>query len=268
MQLRRVVLIAVVAAGILAGCAKPDTQTPPTPQEAVAAASARTTAVGSARISRSIAWFDAAGNQVGPPMRIEGVIDFTHHLARLDTTTAKPPAGTSSTPVLTQVYTKNAIYWRSLGLEKVAKKHWLKLDLTTLPEDRRPSVEAMVGLGQAGVNPARSLQQLRTVVNVAEVGREQLRGVDTRHLKGSVKGPFGIQVVEVWLDSEDRTRRIRTTTPAPVPAVPGPTQAGLPPPPASFVTTTDYYDFGTKVDVQVPPDSDATDFEDFGSKSP
>ena len=106
-------------------------------------------------------------------------------------------------PVLTQVYTKNAIYWRSLGLEKVAKKHWLKLDLTTLPEDRRPSVEAMVGLGQAGVNPARSLQQLRTVVNVAEVGREQLRGVDTRHLKGSVKGPFGIQVVEVWLDSED-----------------------------------------------------------------
>src|SRR6266536_4674057 len=265
MQLRRVVLIAVVAAGILAGCAKPDTQTPPTPQEAVAAASARTTAVGSARISRSIAWFDAAGNQVGPPMRIEGVIDFTHHLARLDTTTAKPPAGTSSTPVLTQVYTNNAIYWRlPPDLEKLANKHWVKLDLTTLPENKRPSVEAMVGLGQAGVNPERSLHQLDTLVNVTEVGREQLRGVDTRHLKGSVKDGFGIQV-EVWLDDQDRTRRTRDTTPVPVPAS---TQAGLPPAPVSFVTTTDYYDFGTKVDVQVPPDSDTTDFEDFGSKSP
>ena len=32
--------------------------------------------------------------------------------------------------------------------------------------------------------------------------------------------------------------------------------------------TTDYDDFGTKVDVQVPPDSNTTDFEDFGAKSP
>jgi hypothetical protein len=104
-------------------------------------------------------------------------------------------------------------------------------------------------------------------VKVTEVGREQLRGVQTRHLKGSVKDRSGIQV-GVWLDGEDRTRRTRDTTPAPLLAVPGPTQAGLPPPPESIVTTTDYYDFGTKVDVQVPPDSDTTDFEDFASKSP
>ena len=76
---------------------------------------------------------------------------------------------------------------------------------------------------------------------------------------------FDILVVEVWLDSEDRTRRIRTTTPAPVP---GSTQAGLPPAPESFVMTTDYDDFGTKVDVRVPSDSNTTDFEDFGAKSP
>jgi len=87
--------------------------------------------------------------------------------------------------VVTQVSAKNATYWRAPGLEKVAKRHWLKLDLTTLPEDRRPSVAAMVGLGQAGVNPARSLRQLRPVVNVTEVGREQIREVRTRHFRAA-----------------------------------------------------------------------------------
>jgi hypothetical protein len=115
------------------------------------------------------------------------------------------------------------------------------------------------------VNPARSLQQLRTVVNVTEVGREQLRGAQTRHLKGEVKGAGGIPVVEVWLDGEERTRRIRTTTRVPVPAS---TQAGLPPVPVSFVTTTDYYDFGTTVDVQVRRTATPPTSEDFDSKSP
>jgi len=96
-RLRRIV-VAAVAAGLLAGCATPATQEPPpTPQQAVAAAAKRTTAVGSARISRTIQWLDAAGNQVGSLVRVEGVIDFTHHLARLDTTTAKTPTETSRT---------------------------------------------------------------------------------------------------------------------------------------------------------------------------
>jgi len=70
LTLRRIVVVSALAAGVLAGCAKPDTdKPPPTPQEAVAATSARTTAVGSARICRSIKWLDAAGNQVGSLMR-------------------------------------------------------------------------------------------------------------------------------------------------------------------------------------------------------
>lgn len=152
--------------------------------------------------------------------------------------------------------------------ELANNKHWLKLDFTAVPKNKRPSVETMVGLGQAGVNPERSLHQLDNVVHVTEVGRERIRGVDTRHLKGSLQGPFGIWVVEVWLDGEDRTRRTRYTMAVSLPNVPGPTLAGLPPPPESMVTTTDYYDFGTKVDVQVPPDSDTTDLKDFASKSP
>jgi hypothetical protein len=60
--------------------------------------------------------------------------------------------------VLTQVYTKDAIYWRLppdlAKLAKLANKHWLKLDSTTLPKNKRPSAETMVGLGQAGVNPS------------------------------------------------------------------------------------------------------------------
>ncbi len=70
MTLRRIVVVSALATGVLAGCAKPDTDKPrPTPQEAVAATSARATAVGSARISRSIKWLDAAGNQVGSLVR-------------------------------------------------------------------------------------------------------------------------------------------------------------------------------------------------------
>jgi hypothetical protein len=225
---------------------------PLTPQAAVALAAVHRNGTRSVDVSRSIVWLDAAGKPV-TTMTSEGVIDFEHDLARLD----MPGLA------ITLIYAKGVLYTRIPHLEEIAKKRWMKVDLTKSPNAPGPGF--LVGLGgPQGSDPLQDLHQLNNIVRVVEIGREQVRGVDTRRYRGSITMPAiaGEQqsetvTTEIWIDGENRIRRTRDTfTFDWGQALTASTVAGQGRVPVLMVTTTEYYDFGVKVDVQVPPDSD------------
>ena len=121
---------------------------------------------------------------------------------------------------------------------------------------------------------------------VEEVGREDLRGVDTTRYRGTFdlskafeafKGPLRDQLEQVvanggtkrvpfdaWVDDEGRIRQVDQTLTLQVPQAPGQE--------FEVETRVEFYDFGVDVDVEAPPASAVRDggplletFKDMGS---
>ena len=57
-------------------------------------------------------------------------------------------------------------------------------------------------------------------------------------------------MIDVWVDSEGRARRVVTT-------------AGTPGAEEGWVTTTEYFDFGLEVDIQAPPAAEVLESEEL-----
>jgi hypothetical protein len=119
------------------------------------------------------------------------------------------------------------------------------------------------------------LDYLREDSEPERVGEEQVRGVPTVHYRGEVDmrsrirlsletagwKPANIeryleelgetrQVIDVWVDSEGRARRVVTTD--------GTTSTD-----AGWTTTTEYFDFGLEVDIQAPPAAEVLQSEEL-----
>jgi hypothetical protein len=149
-------------------------------------------------------------------------------------------------------------------------KEWIKFDLAELGEQEGFDLQQMMQL--SGTDPSQSLDLLRAAgSDFREVGEEDVRGVATTHYEGSVdlekvaeqvpeearesyrtlmelSGQSEIPV-EVWIDEEGLTRRIRYEQ-----KLADGTTMDL---------TQEYFDFGTEVDVEPPPDSEVLDFTDL-----
>jgi hypothetical protein len=149
-------------------------------------------------------------------------------------------------------------------------KEWIKFDLAKLGEQEGFDLQQMMQL--SGTDPSQSLDLLRAAgEDFREVGEEEVRGVSTTHYAGTVdfarlaeEAPADLQEsyrrlmemtgqrevpVEVWVDEEGLTRRIRYEQKL---------ADG-----SSMDLTQEYYDFGAEVDVEPPPDSEVLDITEL-----
>ena len=155
----------------------------------------------------------------------------------------------------------------------VSADKWLKLDLVELSKTQGLDLSQ---LQQAGSNdPRQGLAFLEgaTEDGVENLGTDEIRGVETTHYRaeidlesatkksGAVTDPEAFRrfvdslgmdtiVVDAWIDDDNRVRRI--SMPLPVPYMAD----------GEAAMTMDYYDFGTDVDVRIPPADEIVDFSD------
>ncbi|MGE0305374.1 MAG: hypothetical protein AB7N61_25910 [Acidimicrobiia bacterium] len=142
---------------------------------------------------------------------------------------------------------------------------WLKMDLGAVTKEQGVDLSQF---NPSGNNPADSLAMLRSAGEVTEVGTDTVRGVETTHYRttidiekvyrdqGAVVDEEQFQQLfeqfdslqlplDVWVDDEGRVRKQEMVMP-----IDG----------SEMHMVIEYYDFGAKVDVAVPDDSDTVDF--------
>jgi len=157
-------------------------------------------------------------------------------------------------------------------------KQWLKMNVAALAKQQGTDLSSM--LGQSYSDPSQFLDYLTSASGpVEELGREEVRGVDTRHVRAALDlekyvagldadtrekiGPVVEQfrqliggekpVLEAWVDDEGLVRRIAMDMSFAVPAGGGDSSVGM---------TMDLFDFRADVYVEIPPADqvfDATD---------
>lgn len=153
---------------------------------------------------------------------------------------------------------------------------WLRVDLTTAPEDLGLDLSGLLQAGQS--DPSLTLQTLRGVAeDVETVGEDEVRGTAVTHYRASVTKERVLEEVpedvredvrgvfdqlglpdsyplEVWLDEDGFARRLRFS----VTSLPGEREA-----PLRQTVTTEFFDFGEPVDITLPGDGEAADLADL-----
>ena len=152
-------------------------------------------------------------------------------------------------------------------------KNWVKLDLEKLGRQAGFDFGQLMQAGQS--DPSQGLQFLRGVTDVKALGDEDVRGVLTTHYTGVVdleslakkdpalKGTIDQLVaqtglrripVEVWVDDENFVRRMKQSFEG---ATFGPGMQ------LDMTMTTELYDFGSDVNVEVPPPDEVVDLSEL-----
>ena len=173
------------------------------------------------------------------------------------------------------VYDKLVAYMKIPALAQMmpAGKQWIKVDFASLGEKSGVDVAQLSQLGQN--NPMEQLDYLRGVKDVEEVGTEEVRGVETTHYTGVIdfeqlknelpqnaagsidrlKELTGIDKapIDVWLDEDGLPRRVNYDFDIETPT--GTSSPGG----AKIALTVEFFDFGTDVQVEIPPESEVFD---------
>lgn len=219
---------------------------------------------------------DSNGSGRSDPMTMtgEGVVDFSGAASSL----TMNMFGMGN---LEMRQVENTIYMRmpeDLLAQMPDAKPWFEMDLDTMYEQQYGANPAQMQGGAMG-DPTRQLEYLRGVSDsVEKAGTEKVRGVQTTRyeaivdLRKQVAGQdaearqaqeeiikqLGTSElpVEVWLDDQNRVRRFATDL-----DVPTPENASGMPEDGKLQTSivAEYYDFGTPVDVQAPPEDQTMD---------
>ena len=178
-------------------------------------------------------------------------------------------------------YVGSTIYQKmpeSFAADMTAGKQWIEIDYDKMmQEEYGASLSEMQG-GMQGA-PADQLSYLKGVSDsVEEVGTEEVRGAPTTHYRAEVdldksapedpearrafeKATEALRTekipTEVWIDEEGRVRRYEMIMPMALPEGESPTGEGDP----TMTMTAEYYDFGTPVNVEPPPEDQTIPFE-------
>lgn len=267
-MVRRFIPIVLALTTLLAACG-----TSPDPQTLVSSASQATTESGRARMFLET---KVSGLGVGGDVTTtgEGLVDFENQSGNL--TMQLPSIGQASPGDVELAYQGTVLYYRASSLFPDAPTPWVSIDIARVSEAVTGTDLGQLNQG-ASNDPSNTLALLDGVADdVEEVGTEEIRGEETTHYRATVDvrraleqqgavadrqqfetflDQFGSETipVEVWLDDEGRTRRMRYDQP--LPETPGtPIPAG-----AAVSSTIELYDFGTDAPVEIPPPSDVTD---------
>lgn len=254
-----------------------------TPQ-ALASAATRTTAKGGLRIS--LRQTMSLGGQGVVPSTAEGVFDTKTKKGEMTLSmdlSAMPGGKALGGGKIDQrmVFDGFSFYMTSPLFERILPggKKWMKIDLVKAGKDIGVDFSALSqGSGQ---DPTQALQYLKAASgDVREVGKEDVRGEPTTHYKATIdfnKVPDTAPVdqrealrksirqiiklsgsstspMEVWVGEDGLVRRMLQTV--------GTKISGQS---AQIKQRIDMYDFGTKVDVDIPPASETVDSSEIGS---
>lgn len=211
-------------------------------------------------------------------MTSAGVVDFEQQLqsalmksegtGRFGKTVATQ-IGTSE--VMSQglvVYMKSAIFQQAPGV-----KEWVKMDLEAIGEEMGLDLGSVMQMNQN--DPTASLDYMRGLDDVEELGEEKVRGVSTTHYRGTgsfeaLKDELGPEAgptldkmqemlgidgfeLDAWVDKDQVARRVEIDYDAlPIPGTEG-----------TWTVMMEFYDFGVDVDVDLPPPHKVTDVLDL-----
>jgi hypothetical protein len=260
---------------LAAGCGADDLS-----PEAVADAAEATQQEGSAKVDMTVS---VSGFGLPVPLSIEGKGTSALDAPRLDVTFDLGPilglAGQSGDGATRVVALGKDVYVRPPaveGLDLPSGARWVGLDLAETVRALGVDPEGIGALFNA--DPAAQLDAVTSAKGVEKVGEETIDGVETTHFRGEVRlkdlvaalpperrakaqqaidqllagvpGGDAPQPIEIWIDDENRIRRMKQQ--AKVPA-----QQGLPEGRADVIV--DYSDFGVPLDVQAPPDDETFD---------
>ncbi|HSH22678.1 MAG TPA: hypothetical protein VK975_01285 [Acidimicrobiales bacterium] len=267
-MLRRIVPLIVCLALVACGGS-------PSPAALVSSTSDKTTEAGTARMSleSTVRGIPGASNLSSTA---EGVVDFEAQRGSLTLSLPEAAAAGMGAGDLRFVYDGTVIYLRSPGALPGVATEWISLDFGALSE--QVSGTDIEQFAQAGSNdPSNSLTLLKgTSESIEELGTEDVRGEETTHYRATVdlrkaaeqagavrdqrqfeafldQFPSETIPVEVWLDEEGRTRRMRVDQP--IPETPGMSV----PPDAGVIMTIELYDFGVDEAIEIPPSDQVTD---------
>lgn len=233
--------------------------TPTSPAvRALQTAYTQTRAAGTARIAMQANTVAADGALGSPTVREHGLVEFSGHHADL-VATLPGNLGTTEIRVI-----GSTLYDRlpaPVRMRLPGHTAWIKI---SLPAAAGRKAAAILGGGQA--SPQDALRVLRKFTNsVTKVGPGKIAGTPVTHYRGTVRS----QLVDVWVDPQNRVRRLRVTSP--MPGV-GSAAPSTQPSPASgeerLQVTLNLSGFGTPVMVNPPPASHTTDLTRLFARSP
>lgn len=210
-------------------------------------------------------------------MRGQGVIDFSGAASSM--TMEMPGMGGFE---MRQV--ENKIYMKvpeEFAAQMSGAKPWVEMDLDAVS---RQQGSVNLGQMQPGVaqDPTGQLEYLRGVSeSVEKVGKEQVRGTQTTRYRATIdlkkaaaqddpetREAYDETIemlgasklpVEVWLDEQNRIRRLAMNSTVPAPESAASPNASRGDATMRTQTVAEYYDFGVPVDVQAPPSDETMD---------
>lgn len=239
---------------------------------ALAKAADITIAQGTARVSMTMALPIPGADTGDASAMMDGVVDLDHQVARftmdltpmLEASGEEVPDGGATMEFIQSglvTYMRGAMFSEVPGVGD----EWLKMDMGEITKNQGVDISQ---LAQSNNNPSDQLDMLRNAGDATEVGTDTIRGVETTHYratidlekayrdKGAVIDEEQFQKLfeqfdtvdiplDVWVDADGRVRKQEMTM----------TIAGN-----DMHMVIEYYDFGVKVDVAVPDDSETIDF--------
>ena len=276
--MKRVVLVTAIAALVAAACGGGGSSTTPQPIAAralalITDAQSKTVSGNSSKVSLSLRVSTDQGETTATG---EGAFDLEHKKGsmHLDVSAAGQQLG------LDIVFAGTVLYERfppEVSSQFPGGKEWLKLDLAELA--KVSGVDASQFLSSSPTDPSQTLEYLKAASSdIQDLGTEEVRGASTRHFHftvdlnklGSSTGTESAlkSVVDLlgrstfpmdaWIDSDGRARKVQVDF-----SFQPSGDAGQTTGPVTMTETIEYYDFGTDVNVTLPPESDVIDFSEF-----
>lgn len=297
---RALVSVVVVAAVALTACGGGSSDADSAARVRLLSSSAAKTAEAtSARMSMTMS-FEGGDADAAGTIRIDGAVDMRSGDASMKMSGAGLDAmgiGAARGPDAVEVrIVDQVMYLGGEGLSEadpsLKGKDWVKFDFQALADRFGGDAGAGSPAPLAQSDLSGTLEMLRGVSGaVEEVGREDVRGVATTHYRAEIDPKRALDEVpaarrekaakaleklgdakfpaDVWIDDQDRVRKLTLTVDAGKLDVPGAAQAG------KATITYELYDFGVDVAVTAPPPDEVIDlgelfaafgqaFEDLG----
>lgn len=280
--MKRIAAATVGSLFVLGACGSPGSSS--NPLAVIVLAADKTQEAGSARVWMEMEMDGPTGltNTTG-----DGVFDMSgkagHMTMEMDMPDA--PAGMPELGTSEVVFDGTVMYMKmpALTSQIPGAKPWVSFDLEQAGKEAGVDMGALMQAG--GSDPTQSMEYLRGAAgDVETLGEEEVRGIDTTHYSASIsfdkiveQAPADLRdrleptieqlkewvgsdemPVEVWIDDEGRMVRMKQD----VEYATGPA-AGT-----SMKVTMEIYDFGTAVEVEIPPASQVTDFRELMQGAP
>ncbi|MEX1178894.1 MAG: hypothetical protein WEB09_10565 [Nitriliruptor sp.] len=247
------VLVAALVVG-LTGCGGPDAQA------LLDGANEALEAAGTSKFEMTV---EAAGDPTGR-FSAEGAQDLATGALRMEIDLGDTSSSTETLLLGDEMFARSPLFAIFTGDEST----WVRVDLAATAEAEGLDAETLLG-GQTG--PAALLGQLEGASgDLEELGSEEVRGVETTHLRVTIDTGAAIEQadpqireqlrtyseasglpdsypMELWIDGDGLVRRIRTLLDVPD-AQAGDSEAGG----VTQQTTLELFDFGVQVDLDRP----------------